>query len=268
MTLISGFTPGVDATDESTGVYGYTSNINGKVINNGTLNMTAINDPAMQTFIDVCNELDPATTGIKGSFPHSAYVDVVRCRKDSGQRYYEQVELFPRCNVVLPPYTGDPKAHGTFDFSGRCDLPVSFNAASGKGIAIVTDVIALTKSGTTLTGNFGDYNPVVVPQVKGYSNSGKYALLLEVQVRDGATSPCVITKSAPIAVTATNVVTGAEKGSIVISESDLLNTGITIDDTNAYAFVHFLYEVDVAADTTSNFLLGDGINTRGRFDIP
>jgi hypothetical protein len=268
MPLVSAFEPGVDQTDDSTAVYGYTSSINSKTLNNGTLRMTSIMDTTMQTFIDVCNNVDPATTAIKGSCPYSAYIDVSRQRKDPTERYYEFVEIFPRCNVVLPPYTGDPKAKGSLDIDAKTGIGAGFAAPSGKGLAVVTDVIALTKSGSTLTGDFGDYQPTLIPSIRGYENSGKYALLLEVQVRDGATSPCVISKSAILTVTATNVVTGAAKGHVVLDANDLLNTGITVDDTNVHAFVHFLYEVDVAAEPTKNFLLGDGINTRGRFDIP
>jgi hypothetical protein len=268
MTLITDFTPDLDQQDDSLGVFGYSGTIDTKIISAGTLALSGIFDATMQVLFDVESDVDPRTTGIKANYPKNAFLDIVRLTKDPTKKYYETVEIFPKVSFAIVPSGGGPKEKPTFNFSGRCDVPLQMVAAPGKGLAITWDLVALADAGNnSLTGDFADVNPTRIPtNATGYENAGKYALTLEVQKRTGTTGIVTISSSAHLPVTSTNVSTGASKGRITIGTNDLLGTGIAITDTNQYA--HVCYIREVTPDNSTLYLLGEEINSRGRFDWP
>lgn len=263
--MVSAFAADVDISDESTPVYGYDATIDTRILNAGTLSLSQYEHPDKTVdILDILMGIDPQQAGLRGYKAVGSFVtDVVRATKHPTLEHYIAAELFPAWNCVLRPKQGDPKSSGVRNLDGRCAIPIEFRVADpdGNQVAIAMDVANLLTSGSDKAGNLASNNggtvlaviPDTVPNL-----GGKYALIVEVQQRDSNNK---IVKSARLT-PSTGMVTTA--GLVTITNADV--AGTPFDDVSTINHAHVYFLKLVTTSLSEPFILGDGINVRGRYD--
>jgi hypothetical protein len=268
--MASAFNGDVDISDENTPVFGYDGEINTRIVNAGTLTMTAYEHTKMQAVYDVLRGVNPAKVGLRGFKPSGVFtVDVIRLTRHAIGNYYIKGELFANWNTVLKPAQAEPRSAQSRTLEGRCALPIEISVSDpdSEGVTIGFDVAAMTWSGGsseatgTLASNSGvaalSALPDELPDL-----GGKFALLVEIQQRDSMTG--AVLKAAKCTVTDA-MVTSA--GAIEVSLGDLTGTGFVGSDiTHAWVVFVKAFDVDDIADN-AHLLNGDGVTVRGRFDV-
>ncbi len=261
--MASAFVADVDVSEESTPVFGYDGTIDSRVINAGTLSLTAYEHAdAMQTFLDVLQNINPASAGLRAYKPEGSYTtDVVRNTKHPTKNYYIMGEFFGAWNTLLRPKQGDVKAAGVRQLDGRCAVPIEFRVRDkdDQAVCVAMDIAAMATGSTGATGNLASHNgvgsltaiPATVPDY-----GGKYALSVEIQQRSSGD----ILKAARLAVT-TGMVSSA--GLVTVTLNDLNGTPFEALSEITHAHVYFII---YQTTPTGTLLLGDGIAVRGRWD--
>lgn len=271
--MASAFAADVEISDENTPVYGYDATIDTRILNAGTLSLTSYEHPDKTAeIIDLLSGVDPMFKGLRGYKPVGSFVtDVVRAQKHPTHDYYIACEFFAAWNTVLRPKQGDPKSSGVRNFEGRCALPLEFRVKDPENeyAAVVFDVAAMTLDGTGdfTVGTLASQTAIAAnPTYDALGTlSGKVGLAVEIQKRtspDGTNPNGKITKAARLNIVTGLVTTG---GLVTVYKKDIAGTNFeTLADIT---HVH-VYALKTGTPSGSTQLLGDGLDVRGRHDLP